>query len=231
MVGNNGACNIAFSGKLAAAKRPSAGECRVFLWSCVAIIAYLVLAYLVFVRPGVHRVDHVLAMLLPAFIIGLSAGVQALAARRLGESRFNETAVPLNGGLILALIIGVPLCALLFMAIPSAYTFLSDDPAVIEQGVPYLQVRILSMVAVGMNFSFRGYWSAIHMTGVYLRTLLIHGARAALNACKDKTDKRSRWVQQLQCRRNTNIATVALANKNARIVWAILSRGESYQPG
>ena len=65
----------------------------------------------------------------------------------------------------------------------------------------------------------------------YLRTLLIHGARAALNACKDKTDKRSRWVQQLQCRRNTNIATVALANKNARIVWAILSRGESYQPG
>jgi transposase len=65
----------------------------------------------------------------------------------------------------------------------------------------------------------------------YLRTLLIHGARAALNACKEKTDKRSRWVQQLQCRRNTNIATVALANKNARIVWAILSRGEVYQPG
>jgi len=117
-----------------------------------------------------------------SFIIGLSAGVQALAARRLGESRFNETAVPLNGGLILALIIGVPLCALLFMAIPSAYTFLSDDPAVIEQGVPYLQVRILSMVAVGMNFSFRGYWSAIHMTGVYLRTLLImHTVNIFLN--------------------------------------------------
>jgi len=108
-----------------------------------------------------------------SFIIGLSAGVQALAARRLGEERHDETAVPLNGGLILALAIGVPLCAILFLAIPSAYTFLSDDPAVIEQGVPYLQVRILSMVAVGMNFSFRGYWSAIHMTGVYLRTLLI----------------------------------------------------------
>ena len=59
------------------------------------------------------------------------------------------------------------------MAIPSAYSFLSDDPEVITQGVPYLQVRILSMVAVGMNFSFRGYWSAIHMTGLYLKTLLI----------------------------------------------------------
>ena len=59
----------------------------------------------------------------------------------------------------------------------------------------------------------------------YLRTLLIHGARSALLACKDKTDRR-----QVQCRRNTNIATVALANKNARIIWAILSKGESYQP-
>jgi transposase len=65
----------------------------------------------------------------------------------------------------------------------------------------------------------------------YLRTLLIHGARSALKACKDKTDRRSEWLQQLQCRRNTNIATVALANKNARIIWAILSRGECYRPG
>lgn len=64
----------------------------------------------------------------------------------------------------------------------------------------------------------------------YLRTLLIHGARSALRACKEKTDRRSVWVQQVQCRRNTNIATVALANKNARIIWAILSKGESYQP-
>jgi len=117
-----------------------------------------------------------------SFIIGLSAGVQALAARRLGEDRLDETAVPLNGGLFLALIIGLPLCAVLYLAIPATYSFLSNDPEVIEQGVPYLQVRILSMVAVGMNFSFRGYWSAIHMTGVYLRTLLImHACNIFLN--------------------------------------------------
>ena len=108
-----------------------------------------------------------------SFIIGLSAGVQALAARRLGEGKTDETAVPLNGGLLLALLIGVPLCIVLYQLIPQLYPILSDDPAVIADGVPYLQVRILSMVAVGMNFSFRGYWSAIHMTGVYLRTLLI----------------------------------------------------------
>ena len=57
-----------------------------------------------------------------SFIIGLSAGVQALAARRLGEERHSETAVPLNGGLILALLIGVPLCAVLYLAIPYAYS-------------------------------------------------------------------------------------------------------------
>ena len=108
-----------------------------------------------------------------AFIIGLSAGVQALAARRLGEERHSETAVPLNGGLILALLIGVPLCFILWHATPWAFGFLTSDPAVAEQGTPYLQARLLSMVAVGMNFSFRGYWSAIHMTGIYLRTIVV----------------------------------------------------------
>jgi len=63
---------------------------------------------------------------------------------------------------------------------------------------------------------------------VYLRTLLIHGARAALNASVNKTDSRSRWVQAIAVRRNRNIATVALANKNARVAWAVLSREVPY---
>jgi len=119
---------------------------------------------------GIGSFSNYLAI---AFIIGLSAGVQALAARRLGEGREDETAVPLNGGLILSLLIGLPLCLLVVLATPSAFAWLTPDPAVRELGIPYLQARVLSMVAVGMNFSFRGYWSAIHLTGVYLRTLLI----------------------------------------------------------
>lgn len=63
----------------------------------------------------------------------------------------------------------------------------------------------------------------------YVRTLLIHGARSALNVAKNKEDGRSRWVISVSMRRNKNIATVALANKNARIAWSILSRGESYR--
>lgn len=65
----------------------------------------------------------------------------------------------------------------------------------------------------------------------YLRTLLIHGARAAVNSSlkPTKTDARSRWIQALVARRNKNIATVALANKNARIMWSMLTRAESYR--
>jgi transposase len=64
----------------------------------------------------------------------------------------------------------------------------------------------------------------------HLRTLLVHGARAVVRTSAKKTDARSQWVKQLVERRGTNRATVAVANKNARIVWALLARGEEYRP-
>jgi transposase len=60
----------------------------------------------------------------------------------------------------------------------------------------------------------------------YVRTLLIHGARATLHRVGRKTDARSRWIRSLEQRRGKNITAVAVANKNARIVWALL-RGEA----
>lgn len=63
----------------------------------------------------------------------------------------------------------------------------------------------------------------------YLRKLLIHGARATLRFAGLKTDSRSRWIQGLLERRGWNRTAVAVANKNARIVWALLSRGGIYQ--
>jgi transposase len=63
---------------------------------------------------------------------------------------------------------------------------------------------------------------------VYLRTLLIHGARAVVKAAAQKDDSQSRWINDLVKRRNANIAAVAVANKNARIVWALLTKSESY---
>ena len=63
----------------------------------------------------------------------------------------------------------------------------------------------------------------------YIRTMLIHGARSVLKTCSGKTDKLSLWLQALIERRGFNKATVALANKNARILWAMASKDQSYQ--
>lgn len=64
----------------------------------------------------------------------------------------------------------------------------------------------------------------------YLRTLMIHGARAVLGRASGKTDPRSEWIGRLRERRHPNVVAVALANKNARIVWSLLSREQEYRP-
>lgn len=63
----------------------------------------------------------------------------------------------------------------------------------------------------------------------YLRTNLIHGARSVIAKASNKTDARSRWIQQLKSRVGMNKACVALANKNARILWAVMASGERYR--
>ncbi|MDD3764378.1 MAG: MATE family efflux transporter [Nevskiales bacterium] len=107
-----------------------------------------------------------------AAIIGFSPAVQAIAARRIGEGRNDEVAAPLNGGLLLSLLLGVPISVVLIAAAPAIFGLLIDDPAVVSEGTPYLQWRLVAVAAVGMNFSFRGYWSAVKLTRMYMRTLI-----------------------------------------------------------
>jgi transposase len=63
----------------------------------------------------------------------------------------------------------------------------------------------------------------------YLRTLLIHGARSAIIAAKNKVDNTHGWLTNLLNRRHPNIAAVALANKNVRTAWAILAHGREFK--
>ena len=63
----------------------------------------------------------------------------------------------------------------------------------------------------------------------HLRTLLVHGARAVVRTATRKTDARSNWVNDLRQRRGHNRATVAVANKNARVIWAVLRSGDQYR--
>jgi transposase len=64
----------------------------------------------------------------------------------------------------------------------------------------------------------------------YLRTLLIHGGRSAVYAARRRSDPRSLWLNRLREGSCHNVAAVALANKNARVAWAMLRYGEDYRP-
>ena len=64
----------------------------------------------------------------------------------------------------------------------------------------------------------------------YLRMVLIHGARSAMRTAQGKSDRLSQWVTALLVRRHPNVVATALANKTARIAWAMLRRGTEYQP-
>jgi MATE family multidrug resistance protein len=107
-----------------------------------------------------------------AAVMGLSAGVQAMAARRCGEGRPEVSAVPLNGGLMAVAAYALPMTALLFLLAPVLFPLLQSDPAVVDQGVPYLRARLLGMIALGSNFVFRGFWNGIEQPRIYMRTLV-----------------------------------------------------------
>jgi len=63
----------------------------------------------------------------------------------------------------------------------------------------------------------------------YLRALLIHGGRSVVRVADKYKDKRNRWISELDQRRGKNISAVAVANKNVRIAWALLSKNENYE--
>lgn len=66
---------------------------------------------------------------------------------------------------------------------------------------------------------------------VYLRTLLIHGGRAVVQHAKVRTERANGWLAGVIARRHSNVAAVAVANKNARVAWALLASGRDYEPG
>lgn len=117
-----------------------------------------------------------------SLILGISTGVQAMAARRKGQHRDHETAGPLNTGILIASGAGLVLSLVLFFLVPLLYPYLNSDPEVIKEGVPYLRVRVLVILFVGINFSFRGYLNAVDLSRLYMGTLVfMHACNIFLN--------------------------------------------------
>lgn len=64
----------------------------------------------------------------------------------------------------------------------------------------------------------------------YLRMLLVHGARAVVTQAARRDDPFSRWINALRKRRGMNVTVVAVANKTARVIWAMLAKDQDYRP-
>jgi len=117
-----------------------------------------------------------------SLILGISTGVQASAARRKGEGRPDRAAAILNTALLIVVMLAPALSALLIQLAEPVYPYLNADPAVIERGIPYIEWRLGAIVFVGMNFAFRGYWNALDMSRLYMKTLIImHASNIVLN--------------------------------------------------
>lgn len=117
-----------------------------------------------------------------SLILGISTGVQTLAARKKGEGRRDRAAMVLNTALLLVIIIAPAFSVILILVSESLFPALNNDPDVIRAGIPYLQWRLAALVFVGMNFAFRGYWNALDMSRLYMFTLIaMHACNIVLN--------------------------------------------------
>ncbi len=107
-----------------------------------------------------------------SIVMGLSAPVQAIAARRKGAGQLSSLAEPLNGGLFLAVLLGIPLTFALSKLAPVLFPLIQSDPEVTQAGIIYLQIRLLALTGIGCNFAFRGYWNGISLSNLYLKTVI-----------------------------------------------------------
>lgn len=107
--------------------------------------------------------------------------------------------------------------------------------SVVGHGEAYRRGRDVS-ASLGLVPRQHGTGDKVQLLGIskrgdrYLRSLMIHGARAVVIQAAKKDDRLSRWINRLRAQRGINKATVALANKMARIGWAVLARKTVYQP-
>lgn len=107
-----------------------------------------------------------------AFVLGIEPAVQGLIARRRGEGSAEPICLSLNGGLLLALIVGIPLTIICYIFSPFFFSLISSDPEVTKIGVPYLKTLYFGIVAVGMNMAFSGYWAGMEKPKVYMSIAL-----------------------------------------------------------
>ena len=103
---------------------------------------------------------------------GVTPAVQGLVARRQGERSTEPQCAPLNAGLLIVLLAGVPLSIICYFLSPYFFSLISSDPAVSKIGIPFLRTLYTAVVAVGINNAFEGYWNAMERPKTYMLVIL-----------------------------------------------------------
>ncbi len=107
-----------------------------------------------------------------SLVMGLSAAVQTLVARRMGAKQSEQAGKPLMAGLILGSALALPLTLLFLLFSSNIMSLFSSDQNVLDIAQPYFEWRTFAVIAVAFNFCFRGYWAGIGETRSYLKVLL-----------------------------------------------------------
>lgn len=134
----------------------------------------MTLVDLAMVRPLGHHVTAAVGLsvfsqaLILSFVVGIGPAVQGIVARRRGQGSTEPLCQPLNGGLLIALIVGLPLTVFAYWFAPVYFSLISSDPAVTSVGVPFLQTLFMAVVATGLNTAFKGHWTGMERQNVYM---------------------------------------------------------------
>jgi MATE family multidrug resistance protein len=110
--------------------------------------------------------------LIGALVAGVSTGVQTLVAKRRGEGSTEPACLPLNGGLLIALVIGLPLTGLAALIGPHVLAALSSSDEVTAIGQSYLSILLLGLVALIAIDAFSGHWTGLEQPRVFLLVTL-----------------------------------------------------------
>jgi transposase len=193
----------------------------------------LLAEYGVAVAQGIHRLRHALPRILEDAENGLSSDARELFAELYEQLLVCDERVEHYDARIKRLFKRSPVCQKLACVegvgplIATAMVAAVGDASAFKNG---------RQLAAWLGLTPRQHSSGgkPRLLGIskrgdsYLRTLLIHGARSVVSRADHRDDARSRWVSNIKARRGTNRACVALANKNARILWALMTREEAY---
>jgi multidrug resistance protein, MATE family len=110
--------------------------------------------------------------LVAALMTGITPAVQGIVSRRIGENSSVPLCLPLNTGLLISLVTGIPAAAICYMLVPTYFAMISSDPDVVREGVPYLQALFIGMVANGLNNAFHGHWAGVGRTKIYFFNII-----------------------------------------------------------